>query len=130
MEVAELKGTLLDHWVARSRGLKPYTINGSSDENLMLNDESAEFGCTTYQPSTDWATAGPIITRERISLQWINANWMAKKQFRDKSVVHCDASPLVAAMRCFVESRFGREVPNENENPPHITKTGLFGFRF
>jgi hypothetical protein len=126
MKVAELNGALLDQWVACSSGLKAFTILGSSEKSLMLNDESAEFGCITYQPSKDWATAGPIITRERISLQWTNTNWRASKILRGKSIIHSADSPLIAAMRCFVESRFGPEVLTENGNPANIKNRRYF----
>jgi hypothetical protein len=69
-----------------------------------------------YQPSRDWAHGGPIIEREGIQLWpdtaddqkdavpgvWFAAAWQKAE--------HQGATPLEAAMRAYVASKFGEEV--------------------
>ena len=73
--------------------------------------------------STDWALAGPIIERERIGFKytgtamefvaWVNGELSTVNDQHGPT-------PLIAAMRCYVASKFGDdlvlfkvEVPNE-----------------
>lgn len=63
-----------------------------------------------FNPSTDWAKAGPIIEREGIQLlvneartEWLASCWGYLQQ-------QYGLTPLIAAMRCFVASKLGDEV--------------------
>lgn len=105
MRVHDLKGAVLDHWVARAAGI------GSSG------------GTVPYQPSSSWSDGGPIVAREGISI-WRypdNDSWHAGKAFdfvRDEGIkaeyYYQGPTPLIAAMRCFIASRLGHEVPDES----------------
>lgn len=88
-----------------------------------------------YSPSTDWAQGGPIIEREGIQLRSIrreghalNGHWLAMKADGNTGsmvqwVKRTDwrnhffegQTPLIAAMRCYVNSKLGEyvEVPDE-----------------
>jgi hypothetical protein len=70
-----------------------------------------------YLPSTDWAQGGPIIEREKIEIHkgndlyfpsgnekgdYYEPLWIAGKQHGQ--------TPLIAAMRCYVESKLGDDV--------------------
>lgn len=63
-----------------------------------------------WDPSTNWVQGGPIIEREHISLS--DPESQAGNEWR----AWCGAwnfsgsTPLIAAMRCYVASRFGDEV--------------------
>ncbi len=84
--------------------------------------------------STDWAHGGPIIERENIWLarytdnrvhpneapRPVDPEWSAcvatsdYDSFVPNRAYYCAGpTPLIAAMRCFVCSKFGDEVPNE-----------------
>ena len=86
-------------------------------------------GGTPFEPGTDWALAGPIIERERISVDFYGGYWGAMP----KDAAGCEVpdldhekhkqmsggwypvmatgdSALVAAMRAFVLARMGDEV--------------------
>jgi hypothetical protein len=103
MKVAELEGALLDHWVARAQG-----VEGIVDMMFM--------------PSTNWEHGGPIIERERIELlpgdEWeafINphpdAHWNAVLGMPTGVALYWKGgTPLVAAMRAYVASKFGKEM--------------------
>jgi hypothetical protein len=64
--------------------------------------------------STDWALAGPIIEREKMTLEWTGEDWMAYIRHDEE---YFGPTPLIAAMRCYVASVLGDEVevPNELE---------------
>lgn len=73
--------------------------------------------------STNWAQGGPIIERERISLQHLGdrigwgARWPIWVPDGDGETIPAASgpTPLIAAMRCYVASKLGDtvEVPEE-----------------
>ena len=72
---------------------------------------------TDWEPSVDWSQAGPIIEREKITLDYDYDGqglslWTARKCAFDGTLLWAESgdSPLIAAMRCFVASRLGDEV--------------------
>lgn len=120
MKVSELTGALLDYWVARAEGwtIKPaapyagmlYATPERPDEWRWLD---------MFQLSTSWAQGGPIIYRERIRLlpSLLDDTWRASYSRIGTPVKYelaCDGpAPLVAAMRAYVASKYGDEVPDE-----------------
>lgn len=80
-----------------------------------------------YAPSREWSQGGPIIERERIAVfQWTNRKDGADQEWHaavrmticqgeiDEDDGHATGhTPLVAAMRAYVASKFGEEVPDE-----------------
>ena len=65
--------------------------------------------------STDWAQAGPIIERERLSIIPRDGYWEAyyhDNLFKDDGSDYFQKgdTPLIAAMRCYVASKLGDEV--------------------
>lgn len=97
MKVSELEGANLDYWVCKAYG-RPYSASGSP------------IGPPTYSPSTDWSQGGPIIEREKmdIGLHENGKDWVA---VRERWKWNVGPTPLIAAMRCLVASKFGEEVP-------------------
>lgn len=124
IKAAELEGTRLDYWVIRAAGhiLKDSLRDGwqevrtndgaqyflgflpsnPNDKNLY---EYEEF----YSPSTSWQDGGPIIEDNAITVTPVSdAEWKAEEH-----ITLCQArgfTYLIAAMRCFVASKFGEEV--------------------
>ena len=69
-----------------------------------------------YSPSTDWAQAGPILDRERITIrQWTNMPSIHAYMPHDGAPWGAGPTPLIAAMRCYVASKLGREVEVPDE---------------
>lgn len=111
-KVAELNEYMLNYWVARAEGMKK--------------------GRNNYVGySTDWSQGGPIIDREGISVikEYEHAPWRAGKAptisvrvfndggghfdtEEDIEMMHEQSgeTALIAAMRCYVSSKFGKEV--------------------
>lgn len=120
-EVSELEGAELDYWVAKADGqeilAKHYELTG------VMGDVFDGVFSVRYSPSTDWRQGGPIIEREGIAMWANNIAWIALHPAFAETAYYSngtiDASsadgytgstPLIAAMRCFVASKFG-EVP-------------------
>lgn len=119
MKVSEMTGALLDYWVARAEGLNPAPVYLPGRVVFAL-DHGKGFEVPFY--STDWAQAGPIIERERFV---INGHSMRRMGFYARHIVErttrkgdvafkskyaLGPTPLVAAMRAYVASKFADEV--------------------
>ena len=92
MKTSELKSLALEWAVAKCENKPLYG-------NLVVG----------YKFSTDWAQGGPIIEREKISLQAIDDRWDAVKTIMP-FVAKYGPTPLEAAMRCYVASKLGDEI--------------------
>lgn len=68
-------------------------------------------------PSTQWKHGGPIIDREKISINYdASGRWSdGWRAFSNIMPIKLGPTALIAAMRCFVESRMGNwiDVPDE-----------------
>ena len=124
MKVSELTGAQLDYWVARAEGkdaeVRSYEMAHGIVYycNVMSSRGGVVVGNSPFRPSTDWAPGGPIIERERIELyapceagsfadEWTaNYEWGRPEGYRAPT-------PLTAAMRAYVASKFGDEVEVE-----------------
>lgn len=117
MKVSELEGADLDYWVAKALGFNGVTIEEDDIVQSECPDEAMAFDTHVY--SRSWSQGGQIIEREKITLHpgpdgwgaWIHPAIHDPKSW---SMPMADGpTPLVAAMRCFVASKFGKEVPTE-----------------
>ena len=127
-KTSELTGAALNWAVAQAEGDKvfrprlgrpgdwdkeAYLKDGSDDRWVVRveNPKVAHFVDWIYNPSGDWMQGGPIIEREGICLWSEGYDWEAKIQTGPGEwLTEWDASPLVAAMRCYVASKLGDEV--------------------
>ena len=110
IKTSELIGTALDWAVAKCEG---------KDADCELHGNNVWYGRVTsgfiqYRPSTDWAQAGPIIERERIYVKPNSRDtaWRSYVLIDGEGIAwaHFGPTPLVAAMRCYVASKSGKEV--------------------
>jgi hypothetical protein len=74
-----------------------------------------------YRPSTNWALGGPIIEREKIATNYSMKRecWFAENFIETE--IGSGATPLIAAMRCYVASKLGDEVQIPEELSAHAT---------
>lgn len=116
----DLTGTQLDYAVAVADGWSEFT----RDEHLLLmgkwRGRSDSLNIATYQPSIDWANAGPIIEQGCISIaapSLMREQWraMIDSESQHAWIIGDGPTPLIAAMRCFVTSKLGDdvEIPEE-----------------
>jgi Protein of unknown function (DUF2591) len=102
MKTRELYGRALDWAVAKAEGYI------DDPDSWLYHAKSTSIN--NYFPSTDWALAGLIIDREKIST-YIHpdmSSWMANLS----NIRFCceGPTPLIAAMRCYVFSKLGSEI--------------------
>ncbi|MDN7494856.1 DUF2591 domain-containing protein [Burkholderia gladioli] len=115
MKVSELSGALLDLWVARTEGDVLATKDPAFGRYWL---KQGRYGSVKECPrySTDWAHGGPIVERERIVLLSAAGDaesWFGQTFCHGAVISHYGPTALVAAMRAFVGSRFGPDVPDE-----------------
>jgi Protein of unknown function (DUF2591) len=115
MKTSELTGAALDWAVAKCEG-RPHSYA------VVDVKGQPPLKAVTFTPSTDWAQAGPIIERERISLDHLYVArdtgwdvWVAVRVDGPAFSEEQGPTPLVAAMRCFVASQLGDEVDVPDE---------------
>lgn len=109
MKTNELTGAALDWAVAEAEGYFAKDMASVRDGVVDV------FYFDTYSPSIDWAQAGVIIERERISISPRDGYWEAlyhDNLFQEdgSDYFQMGATPLVAAMRCYVARKLGDEV--------------------
>ena len=106
MRTNELSGAALDYAVAKCEfeGCEGW------DGTLSGVDAVSDMQGGTFNPSTDWALGGAIIEREGIAVwQFDDVTWRAMGKDAVPDPME-GATPLVAAMRCYVASKLGDEV--------------------
>lgn len=91
--VSELEGTMLDLAAAMANG-----------------DDQFPDWRPALPYSTVWAMGGPIIERERIPLVPWDGEWGAVRKDSPVGLTINGATPLIAAMRAFVVSKFGETI--------------------
>jgi hypothetical protein len=104
VKTSELSGAQLDWAVAKAEDKQVKFECGL----LFLITPNITYG-DLYRPSEDWEHGGPIIEREKISLdQCYDTHLLALSS--DCRTYSLGATPLIAAMRCYVFSKLGEEV--------------------
>lgn len=133
MKVFELTGAELDYWVAKAEEME---ISRTDDGPVAFIGQGRVF-----EPSTRWDHGGPIIEREGIAVypdqlaRHTGAEpWLAGFDLRaERGTVYSEhtedglsieldhgqsgPSPLIAAMRALVLSKFGEDLPAVGEAP-------------
>lgn len=107
MKVSELEGALLDYWVGRAAELPISMLGG-----MCIWQQNMK----PFNPSINWAQGGVIIDRERIEFgrqaddMW--GAWIGDLAFDEPgNPTATGPTHLIAAMRAYVASKFGEEVP-------------------
>ncbi len=110
MKTAELKGTLLDYWVAKAEGMDPQAewLVPTWNFSWRAATPRGTFTSAGTRFSGDWAVGGPIIEREGISLAPAPTGWHATWPERPNEAE--GPTPLIAAMRALVAAKFGDDV--------------------
>jgi hypothetical protein len=110
MKVRELSGAHLDFWVEKAEGSRCAELffeNGAW--------HATDCGVRVFY-SRAWRQGGPIIEREKLNIWPHDAGWAASYTIdlvKNRSAGFAGPTPLVAAMRAYVASKFGDEVPDE-----------------
>jgi hypothetical protein len=112
-KVSDRSGHLLDAAVAQAMNRKFFVDSDGVWLDSYVPPMDRDWSARPFRPSLMWEDAGPIIERERIALypplcvgDW--DEWSAT--VGGKSDNAKGPTPLIAAMRAFVASRFGETV--------------------
>lgn len=117
MKTAELTGAKLDYWVAqleRAGGVEVYIRDDKGLPQCMMRSGVEKWFC----PSIDWEQGGPIIERALISVLYGPVDSPSEPGYWTAFIRPSDdngydgPTPLIAAMRAYVASKFGEEVPD------------------
>lgn len=116
----ELTGAALDWAVAKREGLETRIVPGNVYPHILRSALNGE----NYTPSVSWAQGGPIIDREIYSFSSDdNSGPEHGDEFKVRYAWCRDPyrpgtwgdSFLIAAMRCYVLSKFGDEIEVPDE---------------
>jgi hypothetical protein len=108
MQAIQLSGEQLDHWVAKARGIPAFHQNGELQYNPGHNLPPRKWNPTRY-----WSQGGPIIEEQKIDLNWDTEGTLEWSASIDPDILAHGSSVLEAAMRAYVISVFGPELPGE-----------------
>ncbi len=105
MKVSELIGAQLDYWVGVTEGLLVEVKDGVCFQNVPD-------GKRDYSPSTNWTQGGEIIEKENICWYEEQGELVVEacELGRHRMTLPINTPKLIAAMRCYVASRFGEVV--------------------
>ncbi|MCW3583945.1 phage protein NinX family protein [Burkholderia cenocepacia] len=116
MKVCELSGMALDYWACRALLAQ---FEGQQLTREVIEQVKREICSYPFRPSTDWVAGGPIIEREpfgifeRVDGGWAAGIYRPQAGMRDLCVAYQTGETLlIAAMRAYVASKFGDEVPD------------------
>lgn len=116
MITSELQGAALDWAVAKCEGFKYVRIFNGDHTQIMVSNKKHE--SYYFHPTGNWAQGGPIIEREKISLNWCGSMYESVSEefgHPPDRAVEVGLTPLIAAMRCYVASKLSDvvEIPEE-----------------
>lgn len=139
MKVSELEGAELDYWVAKALGL-PVEMLTPGEAKIPREPKP---GGHWYEFSSKWEQGGPIIEREGICLVANATRWPKTEVHGWRAGLDIEAheghsysehtsdmayiemrneyngkTSLIAAMRCFVASKFGETVESAVTKAP------------
>lgn len=111
---ATLTGALLDQAVAMALGVENVSIEDGRCIMRLGEDPLIGPDFVAYEPSKNWAAAGPLIQEHRIDVWYDHGAWFARCCKWDGSYDDAGGcggpTPLVAAMRALVCAKLGEEV--------------------
>lgn len=88
----------------------------SGESPVRWEPKLSTYYSSAYSPTTNWAHGGPIIERERISIEYMPGAgdagldvWVATRIEGPAVSEEQGPTPLIAAMRCYVACELGDE---------------------
>lgn len=121
-KTSELIGIALDWAVAKCEGYTSDSYMRSAYIKTDVNNKPLgvqvpkDYEYIWFNPSTNWAIAGPIIEQTHISIGYERYSaidgklWDAVIPGGTSLFLEYGCTPLLAAMRCYVASKLGDEV--------------------
>ena len=110
IKVSEAKDETLNYLVAKAMGVKVYPSKSGRWMTADYGEFNHRHGAPWFCPSESWAQGGPIIEREKMTVESLDTGWLATRIEHPAFSEEQGPTPLVAAMRCYVASKLGDEV--------------------
>lgn len=125
IKVSELEGEKLDYWTAKAGEVwktahemfPTWTMDPRfkgveivDGKCVLIPNNPFRQDPKIYSPSSDWSQGGPIIEREEITISPVDRGLWGAEIELSRVIYEQGPTPLIAAMRCFVYSKFGEEV--------------------
>jgi hypothetical protein len=113
MKTAELTGEQLNHWTAKALGWEQRLWGAIPIWYDPKNDNRYRCDVSRWNPSEDWSQGGPI-------LDFMKPFWLAWAEdgigndyvtYLQPNIMEAGPTILVAALRAFVASKYGDDVP-------------------
>lgn len=132
VDVENLHGAGLDWAVAKCNGLelhKDALLNGVVMEGWWVSgyymDPNQWIRLSQLRYSEDWSQSGAIIEREKITVGPQENHWWAACAYvnDDEAEGYTGATPLMAAMHCYVVKKMGPTIEIPAELLPEIEAT-------
>jgi hypothetical protein len=116
VKTSELTDDALDWMVAKCKGITPIAVKKKYSKGYILYSLPASTVPLEY--SSKWVQGGPIIECEFIEFGVSRTDpirYAAKIYVNDKRIIAHGSTHLIAAMRCYVASKFGDtvEIPDQ-----------------
>ena len=120
MKVDKMSNLQLN-WAVATCAIAGFRISGAgpSARIIYVPKRSA---WVIFSPTTNWKQGGKIIEAAKISTEVKHDGWWLAKMYDindDPRYVTIEETPLVAAMRCFVKSKYG-----DSLEPPSCLSAG------
>lgn len=119
VKTSALKDEALDWAIASIEKLPRDVLTIESGKPVVHRKYWDEITILRCEFGTNWTQGGPIVERERICIDvGHDGVWLAcsKQNYEDrKEFINAGHTPLIAALRCYVQMRLGDEinVPDE-----------------
>ena len=113
IKISEAERQALDYLVAKCEG-----VNEEAFRLYYEPTESTDYdshGYPEFHYSTIWSQGGPIIEREKMTVESLGTGWLATRIEPPAFSEAIGPTPLIAAMRCYIASKLGEEVEVPDE---------------
>jgi len=108
MKAAQLSGTQLDYWAAKAAGIPVFH---QGDE--LFYHPGHNLPPRKWNPSRYWSQGGPIIEEQKVDLNWDTEGTLEWSASIEPDVLAHGPTVLEAAMRAYVISSLGQDLPDE-----------------
>ncbi len=116
MKVARIDDWELAYWVAIAENLSPLSLGKICATSEKTNDsypiyENTQFVGYSFEPHIKWSQGGPLIDKYAVSIypNLDELGWYAHAR-RGRGTRMEGLSPLVAAMRSIIATKFGKDI--------------------
>jgi hypothetical protein len=103
MKLSELTLEQIDLWVARARGLEIFC----DAQGTLMYHPGHNLPPRKWNPTHFWSQGGPIIEAQKIDLNWDIEGTREWSASIDPDILAHGHSVLEAAMRAFIQLKFG-----------------------